>query len=58
MKVVVYIEGGMLTGVRTDGDDFKLQVIDIDNMKADGLTKLEIEEAREENRIAYPWTIY
>ena len=58
MKVVAYIEGGMLTEVRSDGEDFQLQIIDIDNMKSKGLTKLEIKEVQKENTLEYPWIIY
>lgn len=52
-RIVVMIEGGLLTGVFSDGcvDDIDVQLIDYDNIKCDERIESELEAKKVEEEI-------
>ena len=52
-RIVVMIEGGLLTGVFSDGcmDDIDVQLIDYDNIKCDEGIESELEAKKVEEEI-------
>ena len=43
-KVLAYVEGGLVQGARATDKEIALEVFDVDNLKADGLSRDEIEK--------------
>jgi len=43
-KIVIVVEGGVVTNVYSWDEDIEITIIDVDNEKCDGLTSEEIDD--------------
>lgn len=43
--VVVYVEGGNVQGVRSNSVEVDVKIFDVDNLKAEGKSRLSIDRA-------------
>jgi hypothetical protein len=43
-KVVIYVEGGVVQEIMSDDKDIEVEVFDVDNKQADGMSNSEIDD--------------
>jgi len=56
--VFIYVSGGNIQGVSANNPDVDIEIFDVDNLKAKGLSTSEIESLHEEEIKLYPYPIF
>ena len=58
VKVIVYVEGGVVVGARADNKNVEVDVFDFDNEEAEGLTSKESQTKAKKLSKEYPYEIF